>query len=261
MTSKFRGRYMQITPMGCNQFRFPDKGYVMTYNRLTTTVHNIIVGKLWVDNHGDCEVINHATGDVCNIKVLPYSYFSREGGSRRVSGTVSDKDGNVKWVISGSWDESLTGAEVLRTYQQYGKTVLDTGPVKYLWTADKKPPPGSESYYNMGVLACQLNEMEEGIAPTDSRFRPDQRCMEDGDFDTANTEKVKLEEKQRAVRRKREAEVEEAKRTGQPLPPPYMPLWFKPDYDEYTGLMLHNYLGGYWEAKEKQEWSMCPDIY
>ena len=32
--------------------------------------------------------------------------------------------------------------------------------------------------------------MEEGVAPTDSRRRPDQRLMENGQWDEANTEKV-----------------------------------------------------------------------
>lgn len=39
-------------------------------------------------------------------------------------------------------------------------------------------------------FTCTLNELEEGVAPTDSRLRPDQRLMEDGDFDAANAEKV-----------------------------------------------------------------------
>ena len=39
-------------------------------------------------------------------------------------------------------------------------------------------------------FACELNEMEEGVAPTDSRRRPDQRLMENGQWDEANTEKV-----------------------------------------------------------------------
>ena len=29
-------------------------------------------------------------------------------------------------------------------------------------------------------FTCELNEMEEDIAPTDSRLRPDQRLMEEG---------------------------------------------------------------------------------
>jgi oxysterol-binding protein 1 len=52
------------------------------------------------------------------------------------------------------------------------------------------------------VLASQLNELEEGIAPTDSRLRPDQRLMEFGLWDEANIEKLRLEEIQRVRNRK-----------------------------------------------------------
>ena len=44
--------------------------------------------------------------------------------------------------------------------------------------------------YGFTDFVCSLNEMEEGMAPTDSRLRPDQRIMEKGDFDKANEEKV-----------------------------------------------------------------------
>lgn len=46
--------------------------------QITTTVHNIIVGKLWIDNHGEMEITNHGTGHVLRLKFYPYSYFSRE---------------------------------------------------------------------------------------------------------------------------------------------------------------------------------------
>ena len=50
--------------------------------------------------------------------------------------------------------------------------------------------PGCEKRYHFSPFTCSLNEMEEGVAPTDSRFRTDQRIMEEGDFDKANSEKV-----------------------------------------------------------------------
>jgi len=43
--------------------------------------------------------------------------------------------------------------------------------------------------------------MEPDVAPTDSRNRPDQRQMEEGNWDEANRVKVLLEEKQRAAAR------------------------------------------------------------
>jgi len=51
--------------------------------------------------------------------------------------------------------------------------------------------------------------MEDGVAPTDSRLRPDQRLMERGLWDEANACKVLLEEKQRAARRYRERQMED----------------------------------------------------
>ena len=44
--------------------------------------------------------------------------------------------------------------------------------------------------YGFDEFACSLNEPEEGVAPTDSRLRPDIRIMEQQDFDGANSEKV-----------------------------------------------------------------------
>lgn len=61
--------------------------------------------------------------------------------------------------------------------------------------------------YYFSSLALTLNELEEGVAPTDSRRRPDQRLMEDGRWDEANAEKQRLEEKQRTARREREREA------------------------------------------------------
>lgn len=61
--------------------------------------------------------------------------------------------------------------------------------------------------YYFTTLALTLNEPEEGVAPTDSRRRPDQRLMEDGRWDEANAEKQRLEEKQRTARREREREA------------------------------------------------------
>lgn len=64
--------------------------------------------------------------------------------------------------------------------------------------------------YFFSSLALTLNEPEEGVAPTDSRHRPDQRLMEDGRWDEANAEKQRLEEKQRTTRREREREAVKA---------------------------------------------------
>ena len=57
---------------------FSRDGGHYTWRKVTTTVHNIIVGRLWVDNHGEMDITNHRTGDVCRLKFASYSYFSRD---------------------------------------------------------------------------------------------------------------------------------------------------------------------------------------
>lgn len=120
----------------------------------------------------------------------------------------------------------------------------------------------AENMYYFSELALTLNEHEEGVAPTDSRLRPDQRLMEKGNWDEANTEKQRLEEKQRMSRRRRlEACSRGCGAEDEKEADVYIPLWFEKRLDPLTGETACMYKGGYWEAKEKQDWHMCPNIF
>ena len=68
MSSKFRGQYLQIIPMGTSHLEFKKTGNHYTWRKITTFVRNIIVGKLWIDNVGEMDIINHKTKDVCHLK-------------------------------------------------------------------------------------------------------------------------------------------------------------------------------------------------
>lgn len=153
-----------------------------------------------------------AAGIKCHLKYIPYSYFTRDT-QRRVKGVVMDSSDNVKWVINGTWDDQVEIAPVIGNTGTSSNPVYQTGPSILAWKR-RMPPPDADKFYNFTVLAAQLNEPEDGVAPTDSRLRPDQRLMEQGKWDEANREKLRLEEKQRAVRRQREAEAEKAAAEG-----------------------------------------------
>ncbi|XP_035790026.1 oxysterol-binding protein 1-like isoform X2 [Anopheles albimanus] len=260
MTSKFRGKYIQIVPLGYAHVEFPATGNRYTWRKVTTTVHNIIVGKLWVDNHGDMEIFGerNAKGVKCHLKYLPYSYFTRDT-QRRVKGVVMDSANQVKWVINGTWDSKIEIAPVTSTSGSTENPVYKTGNYKTAWTRTL-PPPDSDKYYNFTLLACQLNEPEPNVAPTDSRLRPDQRLMEEGKWNESNQEKLRLEEGQRARRRQREAEAEQAAAEGRPYPP-YEPIWFSKEKEQGTDNLVHVYKGTYWDAKSKQDWSKSPSIF
>ena len=114
--------------------------------------------------------------------------------------------------------------------------------------------------YHFGEFTCSLNEEEKGLCITDSRLRPDLRLMEQQNFDEANRVKQQLEERQRARRKIREQEAQAATEAGR-VYEGYKPRWFEVIEDEYVEGNIFVYKGGYWEAKEKQDWSTCPKIY
>ncbi|XP_062873928.1 oxysterol-binding protein 2 [Trichomycterus rosablanca] len=264
IASKFRGKYLSIMPLGDIHLQFHASGNHYVWRKVTSTVHNIIVGKLWIDQSGDIDIVNHKTKETCQLKFSPYSYFSREV-PRKVTGVVSDCDGQAHYILSGTWDDRMESAKIVQSSRGSSstegkqKTVYQTLTPRLLWK--KYPlPDNAENMYCFSSLALTLNEEEDGVSLTDSRLRPDQRLMEEGRWDEANTEKQRLEEKQRAVRRRREAEASDAINEGHEYEG-YQPLWFHQRTDPLTGETNFVYKGGYWEAKERQDWSMCSDIY
>uniref|UniRef100_A0A671YFH3 Oxysterol-binding protein n=1 Tax=Sparus aurata TaxID=8175 RepID=A0A671YFH3_SPAAU len=267
LASKFRGKYLSIMPLGSIQCLFDKSDNHYSWKKVTTTVHNIIVGKLWIDQSGEIDVVNHKTGDRCHLKFAPYSYFSRDV-PRKVTGVVTDKDGKAHYVLSGTWDEKMEFSRIMQSSKGENgtegkqRTVYQTLKAKEIWT--KNPlPEGAENMYFFSSLALTLNEPEEGVAPTDSRRRPDQRLMEDGRWDEANAEKQRLEEKQRITRREREREAVKAASSPEEgaHQDNYQAMWFEKLDDPVSGETLHVYKGGYWEAKEQGSWDTCPDIF
>lgn len=86
---------------------------------------------------------------------------------------------------------------------------------------------------NLNYLPKKLAKV---LAPTDSRWRPDQRALENGDLKLAASEKNRLEEKQRAVRRYREKNKIE-----------YAPKYFEEKEDPNDGLKYYVYNHRYYE--------------
>ena len=112
MRSKFKGKYLEVEPLGIAHLVFPATGNHYTWRKVKTIVHNIVLGKLWIDNVGEMEVLNHRTGDKCHLKFEPYSYYGG-GVAKKVHGTVMNQDEKVEWVFNGTWDTKFEGAKVI----------------------------------------------------------------------------------------------------------------------------------------------------
>ena len=92
-----------------------------------------------------------------------------------------------------------------KQYKIYGKwndciwlEDLKTGDKSKVWEAVPRPE-NSEWKHHFTHFAMQSNHLTDRLAAklprTDSRFRPDQRALENGDWDLAASEKHRLEEK------------------------------------------------------------------
>ena len=74
--------------------------------------------------------------------------------------------------------------------------------------------------------------------------------MEEGKIDKAAAEKHRLEEKQRAVRKQREAQGIH-----------YKPIYFVEYHDEHSGEKSYKFNDTYWEKRKKNDWHDSQDLF
>lgn len=225
MQTKFRGATLHIIPQGECHLQFTD-GNRYSWRKPTTNIHNIIIGKLWVEQEGDVEIRCFTSDVKCHLTFSSAGWF---GETWSVKGVIKNGTGKPVFEITGKYSTQIE-------YKPAGTKTSGT----VVWKRTD-PPKDSAKYYNFTVLSCQLNEMEPGVAPTDSRNRPDQRLMEEGKFDDANAMKKNLEDWQRANKKDT-----------------WTPAWFKRRRDHDTNTEMWTYGGEYWSCKTKKDWSRCP---
>ncbi|KAI1620449.1 Oxysterol-binding protein-domain-containing protein [Exophiala viscosa] len=255
--SKFYGRSFDINPLGTWFLRLrPSSGAppeLYTWKKVTSSVVGIITGNPTVDNYGPMEIKNWTTGEVC---VLDFKQRGWKASSAfQVFGKVVDAKGVTKWSIGGRWNDKIY-ARLTEGFEDEavgeGKTKGQSGHQAFLvWEAHSRP---TGIPFNLTPFVVTLNAVSDTLRPhlppTDTRLRPDQRAMEDGEYDRAATEKNRVEEKQRAARRQRENAGEE-----------WRPKWFEKKTDPVTGESYWEHNGQYWQKRREHDWNVCDDIY
>ncbi|XP_038952526.1 oxysterol-binding protein-related protein 1 isoform X3 [Rattus norvegicus] len=273
---KFWGKSVEAEPKGTITLELLEHNEAYTWTNPTCCVHNIIVGKLWIEQYGNVEIINHKTGDKCVLNFKPCGLFGKE--LHKVEGYIQDKSKKKLCALYGKWTECLYSVDPA-TFDAYKKNdkknteekknskqasaseESDEMPVPdsesvfvipgsaLLWRIAPRPP-NSAQMYNFTSFAMVLNEvdkeMETVIPKTDCRLRPDIRAMENGEIDQASEEKKRLEEKQRAARKNRSKSEEDWKTR-----------WFHQGPNPYSGAQDWIYSGSYWD----RNYFNLPDIY
>ncbi|GMY12627.1 oxysterol-binding protein-related protein 1C-like isoform X1 [Fagus crenata] len=200
LKSKFWGRSIQLDPVGLLTLEFDD-GEVFQWSKVTTSIYNLIIGKLYCDHYGTMRMEGNCDYS-CKLKFKEQSIIDRN--PHQVQGIVQDKNGKTAATLIGKWDESLH--YVLGDGSRKGKgpdSLLETC---LLWKRSNRSK--YQTRYNLTRFAITLNELTPGLKeklpPTDSRLRPDQRCLENGEYEMANSEKLRLEQRQRQARKMQE---------------------------------------------------------
>jgi hypothetical protein len=237
MNSKFRGKSLEFIPVGKMYFVIGDQHYIGS--RPSTIVNNIILGTLYLDLGGTTTTVCPQTGVKCEITHKEQGMFSRT--KHVIDGSVFDPDGKKVLRVHGHWSSQVIVTDL--------KTKEDV----VIWEAHPKADRSDEQY-GLTPFAINLNylpkELEEKIAPTDSRYRPDLRAFENGDIDAGGEEKNRLEDRQREARKIRNDKGEH-----------WTPLYFEEVIDEDTSDKFFKINDRYWINRALGDWKDSPDIF
>ncbi|KAJ5885277.1 hypothetical protein N7495_009787 [Penicillium taxi] len=235
-SQKFWGKSAEIITDGRVRVVLHSTGERFSWVPATSFLRNIIAGEKYVEPVGELTVQNESTGQRTVSSFKAGGMFS--GRSEEVSIRAIDTHNKpLPLGMTGSWPTSLT---ITRDGSPTGQTIWKAGDLV----------PNAPKHYGLTSFAASLNEVtsiEENHLPvTDSRLRPDQRALEEGDLDRAEEIKVQLEEAQRSRRRTYESAGES-----------WVPRWFTPVNDDSDGEVAWRLKGGkdgYWDERARGSW-------
>ncbi|XP_073987106.1 oxysterol-binding protein-related protein 6-like isoform X2 [Rhodnius prolixus] len=226
--TKFWGKSMEFQPLGSVYLKLerPDSTGKDFYkwNKVTTCVHNLFGGTRWVDQYGELTIHNQLY--TCKITFVRASYWSTK--KYECHGTITDnRDHKVVGNLFGKWNEGLyTGV---------------APSARCIWRPGSMPPD-YELYYGFTRFAIELNELEPDavnyLPCTDTRFRPDQRLLEEGKLEEAERVKSQLEQSQRERRKSKESQGIT-----------HQPRWFRKTFTE-DGEETWEFKHEYWNVRK-----------
>lgn len=202
MKSNFWGASFEAQPLGLTHVKLGNMPGMFSASRPSTWVQNFIVGTMYIEHIGEMVVRydepedQNSSFNYDEIKELNIT-FVKAGWNKsmryQIKGKIPVREGSDKfWIISGRWNDTIQAFN-----EETGETINVFEPKPY--------PNNKEWMYNFTKFAVNLNncpdKLKDKLPPTDSRLRPDQLAHEQGDFDFATQEKLRLEEKQRTARK------------------------------------------------------------
>jgi hypothetical protein len=233
-TTGFLGNSISIDTQAKTHIYFPGKKEHYSFTAPTTKVHNLILGKMWIEHIGELNVTNLKTRDTCIINFKKCGFFGNSV-NYKIEGNIQDSDGNICVELSGCWNEYLEGNWLIETKDS------EQDKTEEIWRIYENNFINDK--YHLSRYAKQLIELGDLInllPPTDSRRRLDILQLLGEDPDKASKLKKMIEERQRKDRKSREQNGEE-----------WVPTFFHKNPEEDGGY-IWVYCGDYWDQRENK---------
>jgi hypothetical protein len=222
--------------------RLPDGSEELySWNTATVFLRNVVMGEKYVEPVGTMVITNESTGGKANVEFKQKGMFGGRSEDVVVE-TFGPEGPSTGLGLMGTWTTSLKVVE-------HGKSGGE------IWHVGELVDNAAQRY-GLTTFAASLNEiteLEKGrLPPTDVRLRPDQRALEAGDLETAESLKAALEDSQRLRRKELETRGEI-----------HVPKWFvKVDGGDEGEEVWQLKTGkeGYWEERNKGTWNGVENI-
>lgn len=181
---EFLSKCIEVKTEGHSEVKLKKTGDVFIFSRPITSVDRIQSGKYCISNYGEVRFKNTKTQETATVNLMKRG--RDESKIHVLEGYIKNSKGESVYKVNGKWDEEIKIEHV------------DTKEATLIWK--RKAIDTVDTNFGFSHFALQLNylnkELLYQLPPTDSRFRPDIRALENGDYDLANAENRRLKEKQ-----------------------------------------------------------------
>jgi hypothetical protein len=190
LKSKLSLSGFEFFPVGEFWVTLKKTGELFKLKRPSNSVHNYIIGKMYIWVNGVMECTNTKTNSKMVINFKPKGWTSKN--DYEVDGMITSGSGKITHYVVGKWDSylNLINAETKQEIQVISRYPdADNYEMQY--------------YFSKNLINCNnlTQNMLQKIAPTDVRLRTDLRAYEYGNIDLASSEKQRLEQNQRKRRK------------------------------------------------------------
>lgn len=289
---------MDIYPEGIQTIEFPELDEIYTWHNLKITAHNLVLGKIWFENHGKCEIINHKLNMKCVLEFKPYSWFSRQ--MNRCEGYILDSNDNKVALLYGKIDDCLFSVNETKNSSDFGKkcekiiandevfmSVTDehhrsnklitnqTG-IELIWKSECQEDEYGKrypSYFNFTKFTMMLNELYDDLTMlktlkiTDDLNHDLSRPVQQGPLPITDSrlrpdmqlyEKGKIDEASSEKCRLEEKQREAQRKMESGEVKKFKPLWFEKSHH------FKNKHEETWQFNDKyweRDYNNCPQIF